>query len=87
MKIFKHSEVPHPLSLQPLLVERNFLEIVFRGADDINNPNNLFGFEGKINEWESAWTQPSREQFFDGPNGRRDPNEFIVIMHYSCVYL
>ena len=37
------------MGLQPLLVERNFLEIVFRGADDINNPNNLFGFEGKIN--------------------------------------
>ena len=48
MKIFKHSEVPHPLSLQPLLVERNFLGIMFRGAGDIINPNSISGFEGGI---------------------------------------
>ena len=45
MKIFKHAE-GHPMGLRPLLVERNFLEIVFRRAGDIINPNSVSGFEG-----------------------------------------
>ena len=37
------------MGLQPLLVERSFLEIVFRVAGDINNYNSILGFEGRIN--------------------------------------
>ena len=36
------------MGLRPLLVERNFLEIVFRRAGDIINPNSISGFEGGI---------------------------------------
>ena len=64
MKIFKHSEVPHPLSLQTLLVERNFLEIVFRVAGDINNPNSIIGFDGIINGYENmAGLNPVENNF------------------------
>ena len=37
------------IGLQSLLVEKNFLEIVFRGAGDINNSNNILGLAGGIN--------------------------------------
>ena len=34
------------VSLQPLLVERNFLDIVFSGAEGINGLNNIPSFAG-----------------------------------------
>ena len=43
---------------QSLLVERNFLDIVFSKAGDINTFNNILGFDG-INGPEPAWAQPS----------------------------
>ena len=72
------------MGLQPLLVERSFLEIMFRGAGDINNPNNILGFEGKINGNENLpGRNPVENNFlwwWHEPNGRLDPNEFFVIM-------
>ena len=35
------------VSLQPLLVERNFLDIVFSRAGDTNTPNNMLDFTNK----------------------------------------
>ena len=47
MKVFKHSGA-YPVGLQSRLVERNFLEVVFRVVGDINNPSDIAGFEGII---------------------------------------
>ena len=66
------------VGFQPLLVEKNFLEIVFRIPGDRNNPSNIVGFEGEINGRENIpGHNPVQNQFlwdWYGPSGRQNPH-------------
>ena len=64
MKIFKTLGGACPAGIQLLLVERNFLETVFRIAGDINNPSNIVGFDGIINGHENMPGRNPVENYF-----------------------
>ena len=74
------------IDLQPLLVERSFLEIMFRGAGDINNPNNILGFEGKINGNENLPGRiPVENHFCAGDTGRMTVDTQTSFFCKSCI--
>lgn len=68
------------IGLHSLLIERNFLEVVWSIAGDSNNPNNILGFDGingldhrpGRNPVENGWLW-----YWYGPSGRENLHEFF----------